>query len=775
MNNLLTKLENYLRFNFIVITTIAYVLGICLFDNKSFFLIASFSLFFLLIISLATRKFFINLFIFYMLLFLQIGFINANFHWFNLAYFPLKNKTTLDLKITSNKKEANNKKSFFAKTANHDPILIVFKKTSINLPKYADKIKASGKFYYPDINKKQFQQYLFVNNIKGIFYVNTYEPIQSEIGNPLKATAYFLKDKISLNNLKSLPQPYSTLLTSLVFGKTDVELPQELEDSFQKAGLIHILVVSGAQVALLTGILIAGFKALSFTNLQIFFPITLINIIFYFLTGGGASIFRAVLMVEIILAIKLFKKNADIFHIFCLTGLIMLLINPSSLFNLSFQFSFLATFSLLYGVPKINQLWPEKLHPYLKNSLSVTLAPFIFTTPIIWFYFQKVSLISLLSNLIIINLVEAVVPLGFFASLIGLIFFPLQIVINNFNLILVIIIAKLTTFFAHLPFALIYIAKPSAIIIIFIYFLILVSLNYLLPKKNPKIKILITLLWFILFCYLVIIPLFVPKNLEVTYFSVGEADAALIQTPQRKNILIDLGSVKKPAFQPGLTENLIKKGINKIDLIILSHFHLDHIGELEKILTTFQCKYILDNGNANKLLEDEFTKNFAAVYFNNINEQKLIHLATFSRQSILIEPNLKLQIIFAPQKNELSENENNNSLVLKLSYFKIDFLFMGDLEKEQEEIVLNQNNNLDAEVIKIAHHGSSSSTSESLLQKVNPELAIISVGKNKFKHPAKSTLTLLNNFKIKTMRTDCDGNITLLTDGKKLFYKTDIL
>ena len=767
------KTENYLKYNFIVVITIAYALGIGLFNNKPQFLFITICLITLLIISLFAKKFFLNLFIFFIIFFFQIGFYYTNTHWFNLNYFPEKNQTSLELKITSNKKEANNKYSFTAKTKNHAKILIVFKNTAPKLPKYADLIKVSGKFYQPSTNAESFNQYLFVQGVKGIFYADNFKALKPGLANPLKIIAYALKEKIGINNEKSIPAPYSTLLTSLVFGNTDVELPKSLEDSFQKAGLIHILVVSGAQVALLTGILVTIFTALSFTNWQIFLPISLINVIFYFLTGGGASIFRAIVMVEIVLTIKLFKRNTAVLHIFCLTALIMLLLKPSDLFNLSFQFSFLATFALLYGVPKINEFWPKKWPEFLKNSLSITLAPFIFTTPIIWFYFQKVALVSLLSNLVILNLVELIVPIGFFASLIGLIIFPVQIIINNFNLLLVIIITKLTTFMAALPFAQIYITKPSLFMLIFIYFLILLSVNYF-PKKNAvKAKSVLALLWLLLIGYLLVIPLLTPRNLQVTFFNVGEADAALIETPQRKNILIDLGTIKKSTFQPNLKDQLIKKGINKIDLIVISHFHLDHVGGLKDVLTNFNCKYVLDNGHVKKLEDDVFTKELADFYLALVKKKKITPLLGQTNKIYLLEPNLKLTILHAPGQHGFTENENNNSLIVKLSYFKIDFIFMGDLEKEQEEVLVNESPSLDAEVIKIGHHGSITSTSTDLLKKVHPEIAIISVGKNKFHHPGKDTLALLDSFRIKTLRTDYQGNISFLTDGKKLFCKTE--
>lgn len=704
----------------------------------------------------------------------------------NSQFIEAKN-TKINALIIDEPSLKRNKYRFLVKSQSKDTkgltfIATINKKYLATKPKYGALVALAGEIKPPSYptNPGQFDygSYLKQKGVAGLFKLKSLKVIEPRFGNPFKRLAYYLKKKILAINNQTLPYPYSDLYTGLVFGDHGTQLPDDMSDNFQKVGLMHLLVVSGSQVALLSGILLSIFRIFQCSNNITYILVTASNILFYFITGGGASIFRAVLMSQVALGIKMLKRNSDIYHIIACTALIMLLLNPISLFNLGAQLSFIATFALLFGVPKITSLFPENWPKLIKETLSVSLAPFIFTTPLIWYAFQNISPISILSNLIVINWIEFLVVVGFFSTVIGFVLLPLTQIINNFCLVVMIILDKLVSFLANIPFSVIYITKPSILVVLILYVLIIFVLNAIQFKKTKKLVY--AFIAFLLLLFLLLLPSLLPsKYMKVTFIDVGQGDSILIETPNKRTILIDAGDLKRD-FKTGAVvsdagKNIVMpilnyKGINKLDLLISTHFHNDHIGGVPYILSNIVVGTALDNGGYHKHCQN---------YYDVIKKKAIKRVAVRAGQAIKLDKSVTLNILYpinpdTTPKNYFEDNENNNSIVVKLSYKDIDFLFTGDLEHEKEEALVSlYQEKLNSEVLKLGHHGSNTSSSEEFIDTVSPIFGIVSVGKkNKFRHPSKKTLARFHNRKIKTIRTDKKGAIEFLTNGKILFYKT---
>jgi len=275
---------------------------------------------------------------------------------------------------------------------------------------------------------------------------------------------------------------------------------------------------------------------------------------------------------------------------------------------------------------------------------------------------------------------------------------------------------------------------------------------------------------------LVAIPLFwlywqPAKNLEVDFLDVGQGDAELIKTPAGQNILIDGGPDSSIIRRLG--ENMAWWD-KKIDLMILTHPHDDHVTGLIDVLKRYQVKQILYTGvvhnGPNYLTWLEQVRNH-----RNSGTDKKIKMVIIDRpQTINLTNNCQLQIIY-PSVSFLDRtinNLNNSSLVIKLVYDRSRFLFLGDMEKEVEQELLANKIDLGAEVLKVAHHGSDSSSSQDFLAAVNPKIAVIEVGKNNdFGHPSLRVIKRLEREGAKTMRTDRDGTVKLISDGQKVEIK----
>lgn len=236
--------------------------------------------------------------------------------------------------------------------------------------------------------------------------------------------------------------------------------------------------------------------------------------------------------------------------------------------------------------------------------------------------------------------------------------------------------------------------------------------------------------------------------LEVIFFDVNQGDAIFIETPNKHQILID-GGPSRERIMEKLGEKM-PFWDKTIDLIVLTHTDKDHINGLLQVLKEYEVKNIIWTGiGDNKEWENLIEKEEANVYELRKGSKILLNDITFE--------------VLYPFLGDNFPDLNDSSLVLKMDYGQSSFLFTGDITSKKEQEI-----DVDIDVLKIAHHGSSYSTSLEFLEKTTPQLAIIQVGNNSYGHPSVEVLTRLSNFGIKTLRTDINGDIKIVSDSKKL-------
>lgn len=248
-------------------------------------------------------------------------------------------------------------------------------------------------------------------------------------------------------------------------------------------------------------------------------------------------------------------------------------------------------------------------------------------------------------------------------------------------------------------------------------------------------------------------------TLQVHFIDVGQGDSTLIITPDKKTVLIDAGDEQHSSRTTGYIKS---QGIDKLDLVIATHPDADHIGGMDKIIKNF------DIGMFSMPLVSKDTKQYKEIK-QELKNKKLKNKPLYTGDGLSVGKDVKLQIL-SPQKNRTYSDTNEYSIVARLLYKEVSFLFMADATMENEIAIINDFDDIRADVLKLGHHGSSTSTSDYFLGKVNPSIGVISCGKNnKYGHPHKEVMNLLEKYNIIIFRTDKQGSIVLKSDGYKIY------
>ena len=271
--------------------------------------------------------------------------------------------------------------------------------------------------------------------------------------------------------------------------------------------------------------------------------------------------------------------------------------------------------------------------------------------------------------------------------------------------------------------------------------------------------------------------------LRVTYLDVGQGDSELIRTPNGKNILIDAGDDRVKSAERVIIPYLKKNGINSLDCVIISHAHRDHLGGLLVLLNKIPVKKIIETHPSTTQMYREL--------LNIIKKKKIVHVKGFKGDVLNWDSSCKTEILHPPRtwttkeyseifkgdtnrdNVQLGSNLNNFSIVLRLQYKNMVYLFGGDAEidAENEMIADNSPSKFKTTVYKASHHGSKTSSSPHFLQYIKPKYVVISVGKNnQFHHPSPQTIKNIKYYTQKVYRTDEDGTVESWTDGKKMNF-----
>ncbi len=612
--------------------------------------------------------------------------------------------------------------------------------------------------------------------------------------------------RLSLKHLiyANAPSPQREIIEAMTIGNQKA-IPEEVRDNFAKTGTSHILSISGLHIGLIAAggfflillllksseYLMLKFNIIKIATAAAFLPV----IVYAMVAGMGTTVLRSTLMALAFLIALIIGRQKDLFNTLFGAALIILILSPESLFDISFQLSFSAVFGIVYMVPKFSNIpsdflssapyWLKTLLRRLYLFILVSIAATVGTMPIIVFYFNRVSAVTLMANLIVVPL------LGMLTLILAMAFILTSIVSPGIAVVFV----KAASFFtgisvniinwlANLSWSSFTFTKPNIAEIILFYVFLFLFLEAITPidKLNKKgfaarhpllIKTALFISLVLIFAdtaYLVAKEKY-ATDLTITAIDVGQGAATLVQLPYGINMLIDGGGFPDSSFDIGksvIAPFLYAKRISKIDIVVLTHPHPDHLQGLIYIVNNFDVKEVWSTGV--KADDDLYL-----LWEKTILEKKITikHLSSQSPPEHI--SGVHIQFLWPLHKKihhdqEPSDDDtNDSSLVTKITYGDRSFLLTGDISERVEANLIASGQNLKSDLLFMPHHGSNHSNSMEFIRVVSCRYAIASAGKNNvFHHPHPDVLDRYHVNGVTLFRTDQQGAITAQTDGKSL-------
>ncbi|MDP6683273.1 MAG: DNA internalization-related competence protein ComEC/Rec2 [Desulfobacterales bacterium] len=659
-----------------------------------------------------------------------------------------------------------------------------------------------------------YRRYMAYKGIWGTSYVSKNQPVKIEnrtdkgINRMVKNVRHHISSFIEQSHVVRRKKGTKGILKALILGDRN-DIPQNLREAFHRAGVGHILAISGLHIGIVASTAFLLFsRVLSYVKPLLWngwtrkgaailssFPVVAYGL----LSGMSPSTQRAVIMVSLFLLTFLFEREHDLMNTLALAAMLILILHPPALFSISFQLSFSAVLSIVYGLSQTKNFRLQKKNSTLKKRLSIRNKFFTFmlvsffaiigTFPLMMLYFNQVSTVGLLVNLLIIPMVGfMVIPLG----LVSVVLSPLSVtgasILLNMSAAILSVALNIITVFSKLPFAAVKTVTPSFFEITCFYLVFWAILNikdqnapsgfgwwkkFMSKKRLAQAAVVIVIVAGGVDVFYWLNHRFWHRDFRVTIIDVGQGSAALLELPGGYNLLVDGGGFSDPtAFDVGaniIAPFLWRKKIKTVDTLVLSHPNSDHMNGLLYIARYFNVKNVWSTGESSSVLN--YHK------FRKIIEKKDIQLTRFKPLLQTQHINgVQFKILYPPsdfinrKKTEKWRNYNNNSLVLKVRFGSQTFLFPGDImARAERELVEISGDELKSRVLIAPHHGSRTSSTDRFLDSVQPEVVIISSGwQNSEYFPHPHTLKRYKKRGYRIFRTSGDGAVAMSTDGRSL-------
>lgn len=583
-----------------------------------------------------------------------------------------------------------------------------------------------------------YRRYLRSEGIRRTAVIDRFQLTDEKTAFPHRVKALILKKRESMIEKLALSASAEGLIRGMLFGDTS-KIDESLNEDFRRNGTAHVLAVSGLHVGMLYGLYRKVYKRWRHPGLTAGFVVML------FIYGSAAlwsvSVRRAVVLVLLSLGAERLRRRYDLTTALSVAALFAVCRNPWVIFGAGFQMSFLAVLSLSFLAPVLERHMGETAAVVL--SVQTGLIPYIAYT------FNYVSALGFFCNFPVVLLVSVLVPAGtagFFVYLTAGVMIPgLSSLLEGLTQA----VAEINTLFGSFGFLTFDIISPPLWMVWGLYLLLftLCSEHFYVSWSRRDIGA----MTFTAAVTAVVILFSVTAGIspfdkaDYIFLDVGQGDSLHIRTEKGKNLLIDGGgnfsyNVGKETLKP----YLLKNGIAQIDLATATHLHTDHYQGIVQLADCFPVRKLITSGKAGwrlRLGEEEY-----------------------------------IDILWPESLNPDTDDENLNSLIFKVQLREISVLVTGDITEEGERMLIERYKEtkvLQADILKVAHHGSAYSTCEDFLEAVNPSVAVISVGKNNYGHPSEMVIEKMRKKGIMVFRTDLSGAVGIINEKGRIRICTE--
>ncbi len=652
--------------------------------------------------------------------------------------------------------------------------------------RYGDRLEVAGLLQTPpEFEDFSYKDYLARQGIYSLVRQAKVTLLGRDGGSPFWRAIYAFKARAQRTIADILHEPQASLLTGILLG-VEAGIPRDLMADFSATGATHIIVISGFNFAIIAGLLSALGTRLFGRARSFYFALAGIVLYMLFVGVSGAVVRAAVMGTMYAWGIHL-GRQSDALNSTLAAALLMTLWNPHWLWDLGFQLSFAATLGLVLFADPLQRrfeglltrllpaAWVRSVSTFLNEALVVTTAAQITTLPIILYNFRRLSLVTLLTNLLILPAQPAVMLWGGVATVAGLLWLPLGRVLGWVAWLFLTYTIEVVKLTAAVPYASVGLGRVSAGAV-WVYYGLLFAGVWIMAQDEEKrrawwarltnrlpTRVVVGGLGLLLILVWVAIGSLPDGKLHVVFFDVGQGDAIFIQSPTGQQVLVDGG--------PDPTVLLARLGEQmpfwdrSLDLVILTHPDADHLTGLVPVLERYRVAQVFDVAPPAEMPAYNRWRELLA-------EKNVLVLDSRTGTQATLDGGVTLIVLYpGPALATGAEaNNNNNSIVTRLVMGQVSVLLPGDIEARVERELVQSGQPLASTVLKVPHHGSDTSSSPAFLEAVSPQLAIVSVGQdNRFGHPSAEVLARLAAYTV--LRTDERGSVEVITDGQRLWVE----
>jgi competence protein ComEC len=671
-------------------------------------------------------------------------------------------------------------------------------KLMLYVPRYTDyrngdRLDVRGSLKTPEaFDGFDYRGYLAGQGIYSVlYYPDEVSIIARDQGNPARLKIYQLRHALAASLGRALPEPQAALTQGVVLGWSG-DIPQPVRDDFSETGTAHLLAISGLHLAIIAGLGLGLGIRLFGRQRYIYIWLALAVIWFYALISGlQTPVLRGAIMVSLFLGAETLGRQRSAMTSLALAAAIIVAINPTVLLTASFQLSFSAMLGLVLITPHIHAAGARGVRRWLGETgvmvqtaallniaISVSLGAILMTWPLVAWHFGVVSFTGALGTLLTLPMLPPLIICGALTGLVGLVSAAAAQAIGWLAWLAASYIGGVVQGLASLPFASINVTPESAAWI-WAYYTLLGLAAWWLGRRRvsdddrlvPGPVVRRAHAWLL---PLVLIALMLTGgvaakpdgNYHIYFVDTGQGDAALIRTPEGRNIVID-GGPRPQALSLALGRVLPYRE-RTIDLMVLTHPHRDHVSDLIPVLERYRVAQVLTPDAASGEPAAEFWR-------QTIIDQGIPVTLAARGQRIDLDGSAYIEIL-SPSAGitDATADPDAAGVVLKLVCGEVSLLFTADIGYATEWELIDARQVEAVTVLKVPHHGSAGASSEEFLAVIRPTVAIVSVGAdNRFGHPTPETLARLSAVTDDIYRTDINGTVEIITDGIKLWVRPE--